>query len=118
MQIGRKIRQIREARKLTQADIERRTGLQRAYTSRIEHGRTVPGVETLEKYARGLDVPIYKLFCADTESQFDKKEFLWGTSNRERPDLCRLAKSLSRMNWHTRKALLAVAKRMARSNNT
>lgn len=62
MVIGERLRQLREAKNLSQGDVEKRTGLLRCYTSRVENGHTVPAVETLEKYARALEVPIYRLF--------------------------------------------------------
>ena len=34
----------------------------RCYISRVEHGHTVPSVETLERFAAVLDVPLYQLF--------------------------------------------------------
>jgi len=43
-------------------EIEKRTGLHCCYVSRVEHGHTVPAVETLEKFARALQVPMYQLF--------------------------------------------------------
>ena len=43
-------------------DVENRTGLLRCYISRVENGHTVPAIETLEKFARALEVPIYQLF--------------------------------------------------------
>jgi len=36
--------------------------LLRFYISRVENGHTVPAVETLEKMARALEVPMYRLF--------------------------------------------------------
>jgi len=36
--------------------------LLRCYISRVENGHTVPIVETLEKMARALEVPLYRLF--------------------------------------------------------
>ncbi len=39
-----------------------RTGACCSYISRVENGHTVPAVETLEKLARALEVPIYRLF--------------------------------------------------------
>ena len=51
MEIGAKLRELRVAKNLSQGDIEKRTGLIRAYTSRVEHGHTVPSIGTLEKYA-------------------------------------------------------------------
>src|SRR5262249_54963809 len=62
MIIGEKLRELRETKNLSQGDIEQRTGLLRCYTSRVENGHTVPSVETLEKYARALEVPLYALF--------------------------------------------------------
>lgn len=56
------MRELREAKKLSQGDIEKKTGLLRCYVSRVENGHTVPGVETLEKFARALEVPMYQLF--------------------------------------------------------
>src|SRR5882762_9856442 len=62
MVIGDRLRALREGKKFTQGDIEKRTGLLRAYISRVENGHTVPAVETLEKFARALEVPMYQLF--------------------------------------------------------
>lgn len=62
MIIGDRIRQLREQKKLSQGDIQERTGLLRCYISRIENGHTVPAVDTLEKFARALEVPMYQLF--------------------------------------------------------
>ena len=56
-----------EAKKLSQCDIEKRCGLLRAYISRVEHGHTVPSVETLEKLARALEIPLYQLFYEGEE---------------------------------------------------
>lgn len=57
MMIGDRLRTLREAKNLSQGDIEVRTGLLRCYTSRVENGHTVPSVGTLEKYARALEMP-------------------------------------------------------------
>ena len=62
MIIGDRLREIREEKKLSQGDIEKLTGLHRAYISRVENGHTVPAIETLEKLARGLEIPLYQLF--------------------------------------------------------
>ena len=55
MIIGDRIRGMREEKKLSQGDIEKRTGLLRCYISRVENGHTVPAIETLEKIARALE---------------------------------------------------------------
>jgi len=62
MVIGRRLRELREQGNLSQGDIEKRTGLLRCYISRVENGHTVPSLETLERLAAALDVPLYELF--------------------------------------------------------
>ncbi len=67
MIIGDRLRELREAKQLSQGDIEKRTGLIRSYVSRVENGHTVPSIETLEKMARALEVPMYQLFYGSEE---------------------------------------------------
>ena len=62
MLIGQRIRQLREQKGLSQGDIEKASGLLRCYISRVEHGHTVPSLETLERFSAALDVPLYRLF--------------------------------------------------------
>jgi len=62
MVIGTKLRSLREEKGLSQGDIEKSTGLLRCYISRIENGHTIPSLETLERFAGALDIPLYKLF--------------------------------------------------------
>jgi transcriptional regulator with XRE-family HTH domain len=120
MEIGRKLRELREAKNLSQGDIEKKTGLLRCYTSRVENGYTVPSVQTLEKYARALEVPLYRFF---TEGQTVKGLDLpsgtangdvWGSRGKERRQLRLFTRALSRMNPRKQKILFAVANRLAR----
>src|ERR1700726_39908 len=67
MVISDRLRTIREQKDLSQGDIEQRTGLKRCYVSRVENGHTVPSIETLEKLARALEVPMYQLFYEGEE---------------------------------------------------
>src|SRR5579872_5856472 len=62
MLIGNRLKEIREEKQLSQGEVETKSGLIRCYVSRVENGHTVPAVETLEKFARALDVPMYQLF--------------------------------------------------------
>ena len=62
MLIGQRLRQLREQKGFSQGDIEKASGLLRCYISRVEHGHTVPSLETLERFAAALDVPLYRLF--------------------------------------------------------
>lgn len=61
MDIGKRIRAVREAKGLSQGDIERRSGLLRSYISRVEGGYTAPSLPTLEKFAKSLEVEPYQL---------------------------------------------------------
>ena len=58
----REVEGVREHKHLSQGDIERRTGLLRSYISRVENGHTMPSIETLEKFARALQMPTYQFF--------------------------------------------------------
>jgi transcriptional regulator with XRE-family HTH domain len=60
--IGQRLRQLREEKGLSQGDIARASGLLRPYISRVEHGHTVPSLETLERFAGALQVPPYRFF--------------------------------------------------------
>ena len=62
MAIGTRIRQLREEKRMSQGDIEEMTGLLRSYVSRVENGHIVPSLETLERFAAALGVPVYRFF--------------------------------------------------------
>ncbi|HUI40506.1 MAG TPA: helix-turn-helix transcriptional regulator [Terriglobia bacterium] len=62
MLIGRRLKTLREQASLSQGDVEKRTGLLRCYISRVENGHTVPSLETLERMAAALEIPLYELF--------------------------------------------------------
>jgi transcriptional regulator with XRE-family HTH domain len=123
MVIGQRLRELRESKKLSQGDVEHRTGLLRCYTSRVECGHTVPSIETLEKYARALEIPLYRLFYEgegppkkSNLPPAGKTEPLWGTSGKEWPELRRFAKALRRMDDRKRQLLLGLAQGMERRN--
>ncbi len=61
MDIGKRLRVLREAKGLSQGDIERRSGLLRSYISRVEGGYIAPSLSTLEKFAKALEVEPYQL---------------------------------------------------------
>ncbi len=90
MMIGERLRSLREEKKMSQGVIENRTGLLRAYVSRVENGHTVPAIETLEKFARALEVPIYQLFFGVGEhpeipqsAKRAQDPKLWGNSGKD-----------------------------------
>lgn len=67
--IGRKIRQLREQKGFSQADINRTTGMLRGYISRVEKGHTVPSLETLQRFAGVLGIPMSQLFRWEGEPE-------------------------------------------------
>jgi transcriptional regulator with XRE-family HTH domain len=68
IRLGTRIRAERKAKALSQADLERRCGLARCRISWLEHGRAVPTIETLEKIADALEIPVYRLLCDDEDT--------------------------------------------------
>jgi transcriptional regulator with XRE-family HTH domain len=122
MFIGTRLRELREGKNLSQGDMEKRTGLLRCYTSRVENGHTLPTLETLEKYARALEVPLYRFFF-DGDQPPEKptlprsSEPDWGTSGKEAVELRTFAKYLARMSSSDQTLLLGLARRMAGRNH-
>ena len=122
MLIGERIRTIREEKNLSQGDIEKRTGLLRTYLSRIENGHMVPSVDTLEKFARALGVPLHQLFYEGEEppelARLPKRatpaRIAFDRSERERRFLLNLSRLIARMKKRDRRLLLQVAQKMAR----
>ena len=64
MGIGKRLRDLREAKGLSQGDIEHRTGFFRSYLSRVENGHTMPSLPVLQRWAYALEVELYQLFFA------------------------------------------------------
>jgi transcriptional regulator with XRE-family HTH domain len=62
MDIGKRLRELRKAKGLSQHDIEKRTGMLTCYLSRVECGHALPEVGTLERWAKALDLELYQLF--------------------------------------------------------
>src|SRR2546425_5349454 len=121
MIIGDRLRAVREEKKLSQGDIEKRTGLLRCYISRVENGHTVPAIETLEKMARALEVPLYQLFYDGEEPPKlpnllkgkSSDENAWGSSGKDGRYLNKLRRVLSKTDEGNRKLVMHMAQKMA-----
>ena len=122
MRFGDRLKAPRDERNLSQADIELRTGLLRCYISRIENGHTVPAFPTIEKFARGLEVPLFQLFY-DGESPPELPKTIrpkgvsktsWGTTGKEARFMEKFRRLLPRISENDRKLLVAMAQKMAR----
>jgi transcriptional regulator with XRE-family HTH domain len=115
MVIGERLKALREQKKMSQGDIEKRTGLLRCYISRAENGHSVPAIETLEKIARAMEVPLYQLFYDGEKSPapVPKVDDGWGSSGRDARTLARFCRLLSRASKKDQRFLLAVAQKMS-----
>jgi transcriptional regulator with XRE-family HTH domain len=117
MVIGERLKGLREQKNLSQGDVEKRTGLLRCYLSRVENGHTVPSVDTLEKIATALEVPMYRLF---TDEEHIKKPNIpteiiprRAANSKEESVLRSFAKLFSRMDDKKRGLLFHMATKMA-----
>jgi transcriptional regulator with XRE-family HTH domain len=121
MVIGDRLRALREAKNLSQGEIEKRTGLLRCYISRVENGHTVPVIHTLEKLARAMGVPLYRLFydgenlpkTGDLPKYKSEDDSVWGQSGKDSRVLNQFRKLLPQANENDRELLLFMAQKMA-----
>jgi transcriptional regulator with XRE-family HTH domain len=105
--------------------VEKRTGLLRCYISRVENGHTVPAIETLEKFARALEVPTYQLFYEGDDppklpnlpKRKTADEIAWGSSRKDAPVLAKFRRLLARMKEPDRQLLLHMAQKMAQTSS-
>jgi transcriptional regulator with XRE-family HTH domain len=120
MIIGDRLRALREEKKLSQGEIEERTGLLRCYISRVENGHTVPAVETLEKFARALEVPMYELFYEGDEPPKppklpkDKTGNEWGAKGEDARLVAQFCRLFGRMEKEDLTMVMFIARKMAK----
>jgi transcriptional regulator with XRE-family HTH domain len=120
MVIADRLKALREAKHLSQLDIQQRTGLLRCYISRVENGHTVPEIETLEKFAGALEVPMYQLFHeGEIEASVrklkhppDREPF--GTRGAEADYLSKLRQVMSKLKRNDQKLILHMAQKVAK----
>ncbi len=120
MIIGERLRDLREQKRLSQGQIEKRTGLLRCYISRVENGHTVPTIETLEKWARALEVPLYQVFYSGNKPPAPPKPAkmnnsrLWGSKGKDARLLAQFCRTLSQTQESDRQLLLHVVRKLAK----
>jgi transcriptional regulator with XRE-family HTH domain len=118
MVIGERLKDLREMKKMSQGDVEKRTGLLRCYISRVENGHTVPSVETLEKMARALEIPTYRLFTDDVHVQkpnIPSQDIPRRAVNtKQEREIQAFAKLFSRMDDKNRGLVFHMASKMAK----
>ena len=121
MVIGDRLRALREEKRLSQGDIEKRTGLLRCYISRVENGHTVPAIETIEKMARALEVPMYQVFydgdkppeLLNLPKRKTSDDIAWGSTGKDARNLSKLRRLLAKTEEENRKLILYMAQKMA-----
>jgi transcriptional regulator with XRE-family HTH domain len=121
MVISDRLRLLREQKDMSQGDVEKRTGLLRCYVSRVENGHTVPSLETLEKFARALEVPLYHLLYDGNEPPkvppvlklSGAGDAPWGSFGKDARFLSRLRRLLGQINEKDRALLISVTQRMS-----
>ena len=112
MNIGTTIRGYRLQKGMSQGDIEKRTGLLRCYLSRVENGHTVPSLDTLQKIAGALDLPMGQFFADEAVSRDLATMALSEDEIRFLTEVQRYSAHLSETD---RKLLLAMVKKFAQS---
>lgn len=122
MVIGTRLRKLREERDLSQGDIEKRTGLLRCYISRVENGHTVPSIETLERLATALEIPLYQLFYEGDEPpplpnlskrRTTEELAMDGEDEKDVRFFEKVRRLISRINEKDRQLLLYMAQKLA-----
>src|ERR1700691_5314103 len=112
MVISERLKRLREAQNLSQGDIQERTGLFRCYLSRLENGRTVPSIGTLEKLPRALEAPLHQLFTDDhtplKKPRVSKEQLptIWDLDKKTTRQLRLFAKQFARMDGKQRWLIL------------
>jgi transcriptional regulator with XRE-family HTH domain len=118
MVIADRLKALRELKNMSQGEIEKRTGLLRCYISRVENGHTVPAIETLEKLARAMEIPMYQLFYDGEEPPAPiiptrKSDKAWGASGHDAKTLAKFRRLISRTEAADLKLLLFMAQKMS-----
>jgi len=121
MVIADRLRALREQKNLSPGDVEKRTGFLCCYRSRVENGHTVPAIETLDKFARALEIPPYQLFYdGETAPKLPNlpkgktgNDIAWASSGRDAKILGQFRMHLSRAEEKDLRILLFVTQKMA-----
>jgi len=87
----------------------------------VENGHTVPAIETLEKMARALEVPLYQLFYDGEEppvlpnllKQKSSDKDAWGSFGKDARYLNKLRRLIGKSDDSNRKLLMHMVQKMA-----
>ena len=119
MVIGDGLKDLRESKNMSQREIEKRTGLLRCYVSRVENGHTVPAIETLEKMALSLEVPLYQIFYERDPTPAAMKPVKlaagWGSTGRDARTLGKFRRLLGRTSASDQELLVFLVQKMSQN---
>lgn len=68
LQLGPRIRALRQGRHKTLRDIAERAGVTESFLSQVERDVTSPSIATVQRIARALDLSIAQLFAEDADT--------------------------------------------------
>jgi transcriptional regulator with XRE-family HTH domain len=117
MNIGKRVRKLREEKGLTQTEVARRTGLLPSYVSRIEGNRTNPEIPMLERIASALGIQVYQFFfegCGQPAELPLFKRMKERQKDAEWAELQEFGRLLARMSDRYRAMLFGAAQHMAK----
>lgn len=86
-QVGRRLREYREARGLTQAQLAELLGKQDEAISNIERGRVYPSLRTLEQLARIFEIAVKDFFEETQPTDATTSQSKYAGKIRSAPDL-------------------------------
>lgn len=111
MILGQRLKEFRQAQNLSQGDLEARTGLLRCYISRIENGHTTPALETLERWTKALNIPLYQLFYGEPDKRVDGESDF--PHDKKEMQLRKFGVAFKKMSSRDRQILFEIARQMA-----
>jgi transcriptional regulator with XRE-family HTH domain len=118
MLVGERLKAVRESKNLSQGHIEQRTGLLRCYVSRVENMHTVPSIDTLEKWAKALDISMAELFSETGKAPKPLVVFKGKNGHRLSSKETKMAERVNdligRMRTRDQNLLLNMARQLAR----
>ena len=87
----------------------------------VENGHTVPAIETLQRFARALEVPMYQLFydgekppkLPNLPKRKTGHEIAWGSAGKEAHALGKFRRLLAKTSDADKKILMSMAHKMA-----
>ncbi len=111
--MARAVRRLRHDRSMSQRQLASRMQVPRTYISKIENGKAIPTLSSLERLANALELPVAAL-VQDARSQREQKR----TEVLGDAFLCEVLPLVARLNAFQRQVVLSHARDMAREGTT